>query len=103
MTGAQALAKLERRLGLHAVTDERYNPPFLLDALTEARDKMVRTFAQGAPILVQKSTDLEVQADDRIYEFPRSSRSGAWTISSRSARPSVRTTRATMCGQRSVS
>ena len=75
MTGAQALAKLERRLGLHAVTDERYDPPFLFDALSEARDKIVRVFAQGAPIVVQKATTLDaVGTPDTDYEIPSAER-----------------------------
>jgi hypothetical protein len=72
MTGAQAVAKLERRLGLQGLVDERLDHPFLFDVLTESRDKLVRVFAQGCPIVVQKLTALEVQADDREYIIPSS-------------------------------
>lgn len=69
MDGNDLLGTLERRLGLHAIVDERLTSPVLLDALTETRDKIVRVFAQGAPVVVRATVELTQGTPDTDYSF----------------------------------
>lgn len=69
MDGIELLETLERRLGLHAIVDERLTTPVLLDALTETRDKIVRVFAQGAPVVVRATVTLTQGTPDTDYSF----------------------------------
>lgn len=69
MDGTELLDALERRLGLHAIVDERLDPPTLLDALTETRDKILRVFAQGAPVVVRATQTLTQGTPDTDYSF----------------------------------
>lgn len=71
MTGAEALAYLERRLGEQGLALEGDRTAELLDYLTEGRDEVLRVFADCAPIVVQQVVALTADPDDRTrYTFP---------------------------------
>lgn len=70
MTGEELFRYVERRLGMESVPDDDVTPEGIYDALTEARDEVLRRASLAAPRLFLATITLEVAAGTRRYQVP---------------------------------
>lgn len=75
MTGAEALAYLQRRLAEYGLAVEDGRTEELYDYITEGRDELLRVFADAAPIVVRSKLTLELQSGEAVvWQFPTGTR-----------------------------
>lgn len=70
MTGADALNYILRRLALEGLRDPETDDPELYELLTDGRDQVAMELGLAAPGLIKLEVALDVQVDDRLYNFP---------------------------------